>query len=113
MFLVRFFITIIFIGLATSAHALTTEEREALKTKQAELDRKCEEARDVALAPERAAIFNECTAAKYSTNTEEDCKRIASDYNGNRKDATPRFYELPACVEAFDHKRTQINNFKQ
>ena len=113
MILMRLFVIIVLAVSATCAYALTTEEREALEEKQVEPDRKCEEARDIALAPERAAIFNECTTAKYSTNTEEDCKQMAADYNGNRKDATPRFYELPACVEAFDHKRTQINNFKQ
>lgn len=43
--------------------------------------------------------------AKRGADTEADCRRKTAGENGNRVGGTPRFYDLPACVEAFEHKR--------
>jgi len=67
--------------------------------KQAELDRLCEAARAVELAPIRADIYRDCLANKQGD--EAYCRRSADGYNGNRKGAAARFYELPECEAAF------------
>ena len=72
--------------------------------KQAELDRRCEEARAVKLAPIRANIYDECLEKKQGD--EAYCRRSADDYNGNRKNGAPRFYELPECEAAFEFRNS-------
>ena len=91
-------------GFAMAAQAFESE-REIQEARQAELDFKCEAAREEKLMPERMVIMDECLTAKYSTNTEEDCQRIAATYNGNHINDNPRYYDLPECVAAFEHKR--------
>jgi hypothetical protein len=71
----------------------TDEER------QAELDRRCEAARDEKLAPVREAIYAECISDRKAD--EAYCRRYADGYNGERIGGSPRFYELPECEEAF------------
>ncbi len=69
---------------------------------QAELDRRCEDARQLKLAPIRADIFAECLDKK--RGDEAFCRRYAAGYNGNRVGGSPRFYELPACQAAFEFR---------
>lgn len=70
--------------------------------KQAELDRRCEAARAVKLAPIRADIYTECLEKKQGDAAY--CRRSADDYNGNRPGGSPRFYELPECEAAFEFR---------
>jgi hypothetical protein len=86
-------LTFMVAGFATPAQAFESE-REIQEARQAELDFKCEAAREEKLMPERLMIMDECLTAKYSTNTEEDCRRIASTYNGNRINGSPRYYDF-------------------
>jgi hypothetical protein len=72
--------------------------------KQAELDRRCEEARAVKLAPIRADIYKDCVEKKQGD--EAYCRRSADGYNGNRKNGAPRFYELPECQAAFEFRNS-------
>lgn len=74
-------------------------------TQQAELDRRCEEARDRALQPIRAEIYGECVDDQHKDP--DYCRRYADGYNGERVSGAPRFYELPECVEAFEFRRSQ------
>jgi len=67
--------------------------------RQAELDRRCEAARDEKLAPIREEIYRECRADR--KGDEAYCRRYANGYNGERIGGAPRFYELPECEEAF------------
>ena len=69
---------------------------------QAELDRRCEAAREQKLAPIREEIFAECREKKQSD--EAFCRRNADGYNGNRIGGSPRFYELPECQAAFKNR---------
>ena len=73
--------------------------------KQAELDRRCEAARDKALAPIRADIYRECLEKK--RGDEAYCRRDADGYNGDRIGGSPRFYELPACELAFEFRNRE------
>jgi len=70
--------------------------------KQAELDRQCEAARAVKLAPIRSDIYTECLEKKQGDAAY--CRRFADDYNGNRPGGAPRFYELPECEAAFEFR---------
>ncbi len=79
-------------GLAGAADETTTDQ-------QAELDRRCEAARDEKLAPIRADIYQECLDKK--KGDEAYCQRYADGYNGERIGGSPRFYELPECEAAF------------
>ncbi|MGE5815586.1 MAG: hypothetical protein ACM36C_13950 [Acidobacteriota bacterium] len=89
-------------GLTGAAAAETVKERQA---RQAELDQKCEAARQVALAPRRQEIYAECIDR---FGKEEDvCRKDANAYNGTRIGASPLFYDLPECVEAFEYRKAK------
>ena len=94
----------IIFSFATSTHAFQAD-REKIERKQAELDQACETARLVKLKPIREQAFNECMSSKRSTDTAEDCRRKTSDINANRSGGSPKFYDLPACVDAFKHRK--------
>ena len=75
--------------------------------KQADLDAACEAARQQAMAPKKAEIYQECV-----TKFKKDaalCEEEADGYNGNRVGASPLFYDLPACVTAFDYRNKDMN----
>jgi hypothetical protein len=90
-------------GLNCAAAPQTDEDLR--KSRQAELDRACEAARQVALAPRRQEIYEECI--NRSDKDEDVCRRDANGYNGNRIGGTPLYYDLPECEEAFDYRRTK------
>ncbi len=71
---------------------------------QAELDRKCEAARQTALEPIRREIYDECVNKQ--RKAEDFCRRYADGYEGTRPGGALRFYELPECQAAFDYKRS-------
>lgn len=70
---------------------------------QAKLDKNCESARQKALAPRKKEIYQECLT-KFKKN-KSVCKHEADVYNGNRINGAPMFYELPACVKAFEFRK--------
>jgi len=75
----------------------------AKKTEQAKLDKACESARQEALAPIKKEIYQECIT-KFKKD-KSVCQRQADAYNGNRINGAPMFYELPACVKAFEFRK--------
>lgn len=95
---------LLFVCSASSAFAFQKDEM-LVRERQAELDQQCEAAREVKIHPLREQIFNECLRSPRSTDTEEDCRRKASNFNANRYGGSPRFYDLPQCVEAFNFKK--------
>lgn len=90
--------------IATSAHAFQADQ-EKIARKQAGLDQACEAARLVKLEPIRKQAFNECMSSKLSTDSAEDCTRKTSGINANRQTGNPKFYDLPACIEAFKYRK--------
>jgi hypothetical protein len=70
--------------------------------KQMELDRKCEDARQIALAPLKQEVFQECLE---KNKDELVCKNEADEYDGGRPNRGPMFYDLPECEIAFDYKK--------
>lgn len=81
------------------------DEQAKIAAQQAELDRDCEEARALALAPIRDDIYDECIEGE--KGDEQHCRRYADGYNGNRIGGAPRFYELPECEQAFEFRNQQ------
>jgi len=73
------------------------------QNQQAELDAACEAARQTALAPRKAEIYQECID-KFKKSVEV-CEEEASGYNGNRAGRTPLFYDLPECEAAFEYQK--------
>ena len=72
---------------------------------QAELDAACEAARQAALAPQRAEIYQECIE-KFKKDAAV-CEEEAAGYNGNRVGRSPLFYELPECEAAFENRKSK------
>ena len=73
------------------------------QSKQAELDAACETARQAALAPKQAEIYQECVD-KFKKSVEV-CEQEAAGYNGNRVGRPSLFYDLPACETAFEYRK--------
>jgi hypothetical protein len=69
---------------------------------QMELDSKCEAARQIALAPLKQEVFQECLEQE---KDESLCKTEAAEYDGARANRGPMFYDLPECEKAFDYKK--------
>lgn len=73
----------------------------------AELEQRCEAAREEKLAPLREAAIEQCVSSRRSGRTREDCERLYADFGegagtveGGRR---PRmFNDLPECVEYFE-----------
>lgn len=72
--------------------------------RQQALDQACEQAREQKLAPLRRRYIDECVQARGRDRAY--CERFYSDYGDRSGDRAPLFYDLPACVEAFDHRRS-------
>jgi hypothetical protein len=92
------------VAAATQAQAFQADE-DRNAARRAELDRACEAARTVKLTPLRQQAFVECMHAKRSTDTVEDCQRKTAGANLNLLGGGTRFYDLPACVEAFEFRK--------
>jgi hypothetical protein len=94
----------------TATVAMAADPGDAQQTEdeiQAELDRRCEDARELKLAPIREDIYAECLEKKQGD--EAFCQRQADGYNGKRIGGSPRFYELPECQAAFKHRNRRRN----
>jgi hypothetical protein len=78
-------------------------DREA---KQAELDAKCEAAREQKLAPLRAKFIEECVREK-QFDSRQECETFYADYGAQSGNRAPLFYDLPECVEAFEYQNSQ------
>lgn len=91
--------------LGLSGAAVSETEEDLRQARQAELDRACEAARQVALAPRRQEIYEECINR---FGKEEDvCRSEANSYNGHRIGGSPLFYDLPECEEAYEYRKAE------
>ena len=83
--------------------SLTRQEKERAQ-KQAELDGKCEAARQQAMIPKKQEIYQECMSK--GRKEESECRNDADSYNGNQGVHKPLYYNLPECEAAHKHKRS-------
>jgi len=84
------------LGAFTSLSMASESQREA---KQAELDARCEAARQQKLAPERAAAIETCVKNE-EKGDRAACERFYRDYGERSGNRGPKYYWLPACEEA-------------
>jgi hypothetical protein len=97
------------VALALLAPALAAlAQSEAELKRYAELDRKCELARERKLAPLRAAKIEECV--QRDKRPREQCEREFTDWGNTQALASGRaraglFYDLPECVAAEQARR--------
>ena len=91
---------ILFVFMAAFGNGLATANEG--QGNQAELDAACEAARQAALAPRKAEIYQACID-KFKKSVEV-CEQEAAGYNGNRVGRTPLFYDLPECEPAFEYQ---------
>lgn len=92
-------------ALLLAATAMADARADDWTDEQARLDRACEAARAEALAPIREEIRDECLAAGKPADF---CARDAAAYDGARPGPgrAPLFYDLPECVDAFEHQQS-------
>jgi len=77
---------------------------ESREDKQARLDGACEVERQKKLAPMRKEFVGECVAEKQLHNREA-CVTFYADYGNRMGGRAPLFYDLPACVTAFEFQQ--------
>lgn len=104
MTVIRFPFAILLVAAVPAALAQSEEE---LK-RYAELDRKCEAAREKKLAPLRARQIDACV--KQDKRPREQCERDFADYGNTRGVGRGRavgglFYDLPECIAADEARR--------
>ena len=98
----RLFILILLSGVTLAVFA-SNAEREA---KQAELDAACDDARNQKLVPLREKMVDICLQDQ-EFETREKCENYYADY-GERAGRRPAmFYDLPACVKAFEYAQSE------
>jgi len=89
----------VLIQVPMEALARSTEE---IKKTLAELDARCEAAREAKLGPERAEYIEECV----DEGKERDyCTRFYADHGAQAGRRAPLYLDLPECVEAFEYRR--------
>ena len=92
--------------LLLSGPALANQSREK---KQAELDAVCESARLEKLTPMREGFVEQCVTNK-EKSSREHCQRFYADYGNRMGGRAPLFYDLPACVTAFEYAKSSRNS---
>lgn len=78
---------------------------ESFEEAQKRLDAECEAAREAKLAPERARYIEECVEKKQRPDR-ESCERFYADYGNQSGNRAPLYLDLPECVKAFEHQRS-------
>jgi hypothetical protein len=81
------------------------KEKDITEMSFAELDRRCEAARQEKIAPLKAAEIANCVQA--GTGDQDWCDTFWADYGAPRQRESggltpPMFHDLPECVEAFE-----------
>lgn len=79
---------------------------ESFEEAQARLDKACQDAREAKLAPERKKYIEECVEEKIRPDR-ESCERFYADYGNQSGNRAPLYMDLPECVEAFEHSRSE------
>ena len=102
----RFFrlVTIIAVISVTVLAALPAHADKQRDREQAKLDSACEAARQKNLTPMRAGFIDECVEKKQRPDR-ASCERFYADFGNQSGNRAPLFYDLPECVEAFEHSR--------
>lgn len=95
-------VTVLVMTISLAAVA-NDEDREA---RQAELDAACEAARDERLIPMREKAVSDCVE-KEEFDSLEKCEKYYADFGERAGGRQAMFYNLPACVEAFEYAQSE------
>lgn len=93
-------------GLLLFVAAPQAEADRDREVRLAELDAKCEQAREWKLALLRAQFVEECVREKHYS-TRRECEVFYADYGARSGNRAPLYYDLPECVEAYDFQNGQ------
>jgi len=96
------YILVLVIGLLGAGAGYCQEDQAERSARQAELDRKCEDARQTALAPLKRELYRECMEKRGDGSV---CRDQADAYDGARANRGPMFYDLPECEQAFNYRK--------
>ena len=96
--------TIIVVLILLLVSPVLAKEKESRVEKQARLDAACEVEREKLLVPMRKEYVAECVTNKEKPSLEE-CERFYADYGARMGRRGPLFYDLPACVTAFEFQQ--------
>ena len=96
-------ILVLIAGLVSVTTVYCGESETERSAKQAQLDSKCEEARQLALAPMKQEVFQECLEKGRGV---PECKNETDRYDGARAGRGPLFYDLPECEAAFNFRKS-------
>jgi hypothetical protein len=101
--------TLIACGLMVGASAgLAASSRAQLDAQQAELDARCEAAREDILSVERAELVEECVENQFPRRDRAGCERFYADHgNATAGGRPPLHMDLPECVEAHDFRQNR------
>ena len=80
------------------------QAKESREDKQASLDAACEVERQKKIAPMRKKVIEDCVANKELSDRQE-CERFYADFGERMGGRAPLFYDLPACVTAFEFQQ--------
>ena len=98
---------VLLVTLALLSPALPSAAGDADRVEQqAELDRACETAREKKLVPLRQLLIQTCVDEE-EFETRQECENYYADYSGATANRGPLFYDLPACVKAFDYAQSE------
>jgi hypothetical protein len=103
----KFHVTLVFLSLVVAGLPSVGDE---VSLKQ--MRKRCEEARELEIAPLREAAIEECVSTRRTTRTRTDCERLYSDFGEGGGTVTGgfrpgMFNDLPECVEYFEVRNRQ------
>jgi len=82
------------------------KDKQRIEPLQDALDASCEDAREALLAPERAAIVQECLQSNFG-RSEQQCLRFAKNHGAATAQRGPLYYELAECERAFEFDKAR------
>ncbi len=89
--------------MSIAAQSLAGDMTEEAATVQAELDADCETARQKKLVAARVKLVSECVRTKEYPDS-KSCEQAYESFGERAGNRPPLFYDLPACVKAYEHQ---------
>ena len=93
---------LLLIVLCTVTHSMAASEERIQRQQQ--LDAACEAARERQLMPLRKQYIEECI--RQGMGNRMWCEWFYHDYGDTTGRRAALFYDLPACIEAFEYRRS-------
>ena len=108
--LVRFIVAAVLavVPLVVASTSEAASSRRQMEAQQAELDARCEAAREELLGVERAALVEECVERQFPRSDLAGCERFYADHgNATAGGRAPLHMDLPECIEAHEFRQSR------